>query len=327
VTRKPTTGRPWLAVIVPTFNGEAYISTALESVAAQADDDVECIVVDDGSTDRTIEIARSFRDRLQLTVLDPVPRGNWVAATNDGLRQATAEFACFLHQDDLWLPTRLAAARQLVETEPHAALWTHAAEFVSPLGRWAGWWHLPLSMDRGVEEPSAFIRKLLVQNFVCVAAPVFRREVALASGGLDEALWYTADWDLWLRLAAQGPVAYENKASVAFRLHPESQTALRTASTAGMRDQLERVFLAHFRTWSVDVDRKSAALVERVGRASIEINVALAAASHGDKNQLRGAFRSLCGLGPRAALVLLRESRLIERVGARVRLRLRGRNP
>ena len=59
---------------------------------------------------------------------------------------------------------------------------------------------------------------------------MFLRESAVAAGGLDETLWYTADWDLWLKLAAAGPTVYLPRPLAAFRVHPESQTATRSRS-------------------------------------------------------------------------------------------------
>lgn len=318
-------GRPWLSVVMPVFNGEPYIAAALESLCLEDPGAIHCIVVDDGSTDRSLAIVDTFVDRMSLTVYVGVRRRNWVAATNEGLRRATLEHACFLHQDDVWLPGRLSRMRRLVDEEPAAALWVQGARFLDQYGRSAGRWALPTGRSRGRLASFEFVRRLLVQNFLCIAAPVFRVEDAMAQGGLDESLWYTADWDLWLRLAATGPVAYERAAGVGFRVHPASQTSQRTSASDDMRDQLARVLERHLDTWRRSESGPDAELVERLARTALNLNVALAAATHQDRSLLLEAVRPLVHLPPSAWSQLLRSSRLVDRVAARVRIEARRR--
>src|SRR3954466_5222777 len=63
-------GHPWLSVIMPTYNGEMYLRSALESVLSQADDRIEILAVDDGSTDSTLRILESYRGRMPLTIFE-----------------------------------------------------------------------------------------------------------------------------------------------------------------------------------------------------------------------------------------------------------------
>lgn len=104
---------PWLSVILPTYNGAAYLPTALESVVAQGDRNIEVIAVDDGSSDQTLTILDSFANRLCLNVIQR-RIGNWVANTNLGLEHAQGEWACLLHQDDLWRPGRIRTLQDAV---------------------------------------------------------------------------------------------------------------------------------------------------------------------------------------------------------------------
>ena len=86
---------------------------------------------------------------------------------------------------------------------------------------------------------------MLVQNFISMPAPLFSREAALRVGGLDEDLWYTADWDFWLKLAAVGKTIYVPRALSAFRIHPHSQTVERSTQTDDFRRQLAIVLEKH----------------------------------------------------------------------------------
>lgn len=305
---------PWLTVVVPTFDGERYVADALRSVAAQDPDGVEVVVVDDGSTDGTLDAVAPFADRLDLRVDAGVRRGAWTAASNRGLELARAEHATFLHQDDVWLPGRVDAVRRLLDRHPDAALVVHAARFVSPAGADLGPWSLPLPGATGRAEPATVLERLVVQNWLCVDAPVFRRADALRGGGLDTDLWYTADWDLWLRLAASGPTAYDAAALVGFRVHPASQTATRSDDPSAFRRQLEVVLQRH-------LPAGTPAAARRAALASVELNVALASLSHGNRPAGAPLLRAAARLGPGGLARLARHSRLHERVAARLRER------
>src|SRR6267378_4475041 len=211
---------PWLSIVMPVWNGERYLREALESIRQEGTGGYEVIAVDDGSSDRSPEILREWERHLPLRHVARERGGNWVAATNAGLREARGDYVCFLHQDDLWLPGRLAAIRQEARHAP--ALILHPAVFIAADGSRLGTWRCPL--PAGEVEPPLFAERLIVQNFIAIPAPAFRREAALALGGMDEALWYLADWDLWLRLGSQGAIRYLTSALAAFRVHPSSQT-------------------------------------------------------------------------------------------------------
>ena len=99
--------RPWLSVLMPTYNGAPYLKATLDSIVRQQDKDVEIIAIDDGSTDNTIPILESYAHRLSTRVVKHCHVGNWVANTNDALAEATADHVCLLHQDDVWFPNRL----------------------------------------------------------------------------------------------------------------------------------------------------------------------------------------------------------------------------
>ena len=313
--------RPLLSVVMPTYNGEEFVAAALESVREQYRQAIELVIVDDGSSDNTLRIVGQFANDLSIRLLTPERMGNWVAATNIGLRAASGEWACFLHQDDLWLPQRLAHLWPEMETSP-ATLITHNALYVGPDGQGLGRWTCPLVP--GVVSPEVFVEHLLVQNFIAIPSPVFRRDAVIQSGGLKEALWFSADWDLWLRLGAMGPVRFLDETLAAFRIHPSSQTAARKLAPKEWEQQLSVVFEEHMKTWLVAGKRRAA--VGRAANASIAVNSALSAASRGEAVNLRETILRLARLGPMEWRRYLRDSRIQERVSARLKLKRR-KNP
>ncbi len=314
IESKPMRGL--LSVVMPTYNGERFIAAALESVRAQAVDGLELVVVDDGSSDGTLDIVRDFAKLLPIRLITPGRIGNWVAVSDLGLRQATGDWACLLHQDDLWLPGRIARLRQEME-RAEGALVLHNAMFVGPQGERLGPWTCPL--PEGLVPPELFIERLLVQNFIAIPSPVFRRSAALASGGLDRTLWYSADWDLWLRLGALGPVRFVAETLSAFRIHPASQTMAHRAGPGEWQQQLLRVFDWHFPRWNATAERR--AKVQHAAMASLAINAALAAASRGEGLRWTGPLLKFLALGPSGWRRYLRDSRFAERIGPRLKLR------
>jgi hypothetical protein len=190
----------------------------------------------------------------------------------------------------------------------------HNARFIGPDGEGHGAWTCPLS--EGVAPSNQFIEHLLVQNFIAIPSPVFRRSVTLESGGLDEALWFSADWDLWLRLGALGPVRFIPQTLSAFRIHPASQTAARSVSPGEWEAQLTTVLTRHMATWPVEGKLRTS--VERAAAVSIAINSALSAASRGEAANSGAALVQLLALGPAGWKRYLRDSRILQRIRSRL---------
>ena len=104
-----------VSCIVPTYNGEAYLCEALESIFAQTYQRLEVIVADDGSTDGTLEVAARYGGRVRVVVQ---ANAGPAAARNLGLRTASAPFLAFLDQDDVWHPEKLARQMAHFEARP-----------------------------------------------------------------------------------------------------------------------------------------------------------------------------------------------------------------
>jgi Glycosyl transferase family 2 len=279
------------------------------------DEGMEVVYIDNGSTDHSVDIVRDFTNDLPVRVMTPSRFGNWVAATNFGLSEARGEWACFLHNDDLWLPGRIARLRHEMELA-EGSLVLHNAVFIGPDGSRLGPWTCPL--PEGIVPPYQFIERLLVQNFIAAPSPMFRRDAAIRSGGLDEELWFSADWDFWLRLGAMGPVRFVAETLSAFRVHPASQTAARKLQPGEWEHQLSTVFNRHFAAWVAPERRKRR--VECAAKASIGVNSLLSAASRGEKISPLPVLLKLLGLGPLGWRRYLRDSRIVERVWSRLKV-------
>lgn len=117
-----------VSVIIPAFNAEAYLAEAVASILRQTAPATEILVIDDGSTDGTGDIARSFAD---VTCVRQANAGV-AAALNHGARIASGDCIAFLSADDIWSPDKLALQHQALQDTPNRVVFGHMQHFVSP---------------------------------------------------------------------------------------------------------------------------------------------------------------------------------------------------
>ncbi|HVC96814.1 MAG TPA: glycosyltransferase [Pirellulales bacterium] len=307
--------RPWLSVIVPTYNGAAYLPTALESILAQGDPNIEVLAVDDGSTDATLDILRAYSARLPLKIIERQHAGNWVANTNVGVAAARGSYLSFLHQDDVWLPGRLRVLRRFAARWPAAALVVHPCVYLSAEGRRVGYWHCPLPRREGLLAAAEVVPRLLVQCFIGMPATLVRADAAGAIGPLDADLWYSADWEYWLRVASLGRTAYCPTPLAAFRIHAGSQTLTSANLPSEMERQQGVVLSRHLPRWRSE--HPDGHCIARAANFSADVNVALANYAHGRPIGWRRLALRSASLGAVAWARYLRDSRIVERCVSR----------
>lgn len=316
----PAARSPWLSVLMPIYNGEAYLTQALDSILAQGDPDIEVLAIEGASTDGTLSILRAYEGRLPLRVLEAPQHSNWVKKTNRGISEARGDYVCFLHHDDLWRPGRLAALRKATLAHPGAVFVVHDSLYINSRGRVLGLYQ-PRLPDAGRPLPHEIaLEHFLTQNIVTVPATLFRRDALSRVGPLDESLWYTADWDLWIRLAGAGPTLYVPRSLCAYRLHAMSQTSTRGGDPAEIRSQYSAVAERHLSAWRIREGRPCPA--EDVARFSVRVNAVLASLAARRPAGLGGLAAALLRLGPAEAWRYARRSRILQRVAAYVRGRL-----
>jgi glycosyltransferase involved in cell wall biosynthesis len=198
---------PLVSVIIPAYNAEAYIGDTLRSALNQTFQDLEIIVVDDGSRDQTIARVAAFGDRVRL---HPQRNSGVSRARNKGVSLARGEWIAFLDADDQWLPTKI--ERQLASS-PAAMTFTDRFN----IGDRAG-----LPEVQSLCQPMAggdIFEALLCGNFITTTSVMMRRALFEEYGGFDVALSGTEDWDLWLRVAADHEIGFCAEPLVRYRLH------------------------------------------------------------------------------------------------------------
>jgi Glycosyl transferase family 2 len=164
---------PFISVVIDTFNHERYIEQAIVSVLEQdfPRSDVEILVVDDGSTDRTPEIVRKFEPKVRLLQKQ---NGGQASAINFGTAHAKGDLVAFLDGDDLWLPNKLTRVAEEFKKEPRPVLAYHKFSF-SDLRDGCTW--DPGFFNDVSGDVLADRRKLLTYRAAPTSSLVFRREI------------------------------------------------------------------------------------------------------------------------------------------------------
>jgi glycosyltransferase involved in cell wall biosynthesis len=220
------------SVVVPVYNAERYLAEAIESVLAQTWPHWELLLVDDGSSDRSPEIARSYVERHpdKMRYLEHPGRANRgeSATRNVGLREGRGEFFAFLDADDVWLPEKLERQLPLLDAHPEAG-WLYGNTlywFDDPERDYAP--HLGLPAGALVRPPHLVTSWLRRQAAVpCTCSLLVRREVVERSGGFDESFRSMyADQVFYARLALTAPALVDDGIWELYRQHTESAVAV-----------------------------------------------------------------------------------------------------
>jgi glycosyltransferase involved in cell wall biosynthesis len=189
---------PAVSVIMPAYNVEAYIGEAITSVLAQTFENFELIIVDDGATDRTGQIACEYAKRDGRIVVIHQQNAGLPAARNTAMRRARADIFALLDSDDLWAPGFLDEQLAILRSRPDVDIVTgNALTLGSHLdGRPARPWPDP--------RPQPDLTSILNDEYAIFIMCVFTRRVYDTIGGFDERLRTNEDFDYWLRAALAG---------------------------------------------------------------------------------------------------------------------------
>lgn len=197
-----------MSVVIPAFNAQAFIDETVRSALAQTHGDVEVIVVDDGSTDDTLNCLERFGDRI---IVHRQRNAGVAAARNAGVSKAKGEWVAFLDADDVWLPDKL--ERQLKAAQA-PLVYTNRCN-IGARG------DVPAVQTdvTPMHEGDVFLALLIEGNFITMSSVMIRRELFDEMGGFFEGLAGTEDWDLWLRVAERHSIRWCPEPLVRYRFH------------------------------------------------------------------------------------------------------------
>lgn len=215
----------YISIVVPLYNKEKSIIQTLKSVLLQTYDKFEIIVIDDGSTDNSVESVKAISDnRIRLIQKE---NGGVCSARNRGIIEAKYDYVAFLDADDLWDTLYLEEQVKLINEFPNAAMWgINFAEMTD--GKIAR--YLPTGLPdkfRGYVEDYFYIKNRISDLF-CSSSVVVKKETFEEVGFFDERIKYAEDNDMWFRIIASYPVAFYDKYMVFYQFDAENRALSKT---------------------------------------------------------------------------------------------------
>ncbi len=220
-----------ISVVIPLYNKAQSIRATLQSVCEQTYTDWECIVVDDGSTDGSADVANNYVRTLQIAncrfKILTQKNGGVCSARNAGIRAAKGEYIALLDADDQWDEHYLEEQARMIADFPEAALWgINFAELSND--------QLIRKLETGLPEgyrgyvEHYFAMPGRISDLYCSSSVVIRKLVFDKVGYFDERIRYSEDIDMWYRIIANYPVAFYDRYMVRYLYDAENRAMNRT---------------------------------------------------------------------------------------------------
>ena len=208
---------PRISVVTPCFNGERFLEDCMRSVLDAKYPNLEYIVIDGGSTDRSVEVIRKYEGHLAYW--HSRPDGGQAQAINLGLARATGDVLAYLNADDRYCPGTLDGVATLFREHPDINVVFGDAVFTDESGR-------TTARYAGVDRP--FAEKILYWRGWPIPQPTvfLRRSVVDAHGVLDESFSYALDYDWFLRIARTERFHHTGAVLAEYRLRGDSKTGV-----------------------------------------------------------------------------------------------------
>jgi glycosyltransferase involved in cell wall biosynthesis len=239
--------RTRVSVVIPVYNAERYLEASVRSALASDLSELEIVIVDDGSTDRSAEIIREIADP-RIVLIQTHASGGPARPRNIGIAHARAPYVALLDADDLIKPDKLSSAATALDRHPEAGFAFADFEKIDGDGRIlqsSVIMQIPtfreLVSESGEDSwrlipRSELERGLLGTNFIGTSGVILRKSVLSDIGVFDESLVYCEDRDLWFRLAHSCSALYREQIGHSYRVAPGSLTYKPTLRTA--RDRI-----------------------------------------------------------------------------------------
>lgn len=218
-----------ISIVIPLYNKEKSIISTLQSVCDQTNTDWELIVVDDGSTDNSLDVVRDRVNELKSEKVRLIHKmnGGVCSARNRGILEAKGKYIALLDGDDQWDKEYLAEQVKMINDFPEAAMWginfaeTNKGQLVRKLAT-----GLPAGYRGYVD--NYFQMKGRISDLFCSSSVVIRKDVFDKVGLFDGRIKYAEDSDMWFRIIATSKVAFFDKYMVFYQWDAENRALNRT---------------------------------------------------------------------------------------------------
>jgi GT2 family glycosyltransferase len=221
-----------ISVCMPVYNVERYVAEAVESILVQTYRNFEFIIVDDGSTDRSLEILERYAAQDARIRLSSRPNAGLVVRLNEMVAEARSDVIAQMHADDIAMPERLAKQLDFLNAHPEVVVVGCRVLTIDSDGD-------PIAEFCTVQTHEEIDRAHLeaVGGVICHPSATIRADAIRAVGGYRAEYWPAEDMDLWLRLAEIGRTANLPEMLLKYRQHLESTSSVKYAA---LREKTQR---------------------------------------------------------------------------------------
>lgn len=223
-----------ISVVMCTYNRERFLRRAIESVQNQTWTDWEFLIVDDGSTDGSLEVLHSFRDE-RIRIFSAGRNSFYCHTVKTALQECKGEYIAFINSDDAWYPTKLEEQMQIMETHrEYGACFTNVTlvddegrDITAQCPQMAGVFSTIFHTQKD------YLKHFLLHgNTLCHPSSLIRRDIFERSGGLQILFSQVADLDLWVRIVTMAPIYVIPRPLVWFRWDVKSQDQVSSSTTS-----------------------------------------------------------------------------------------------
>jgi glycosyltransferase involved in cell wall biosynthesis len=207
---------PLVSVVIPTYNYGHYIREAIDSALAQTYPVHEIVVVNDGSTDNTTEILKSYGSRIRLC---EQANGGPAKARNRGVQECRGELIAFLDADDAWLPRKIERQIEVLRELPEPRV---VSTDLMPIDRASVRLSIETRSCRESEKSIVTLRDLLEFASVVPSSVMIAKDYFKKLGFFDETLAGTEDMEMWWRIASVAPIVKITERLTLYRVHTGS---------------------------------------------------------------------------------------------------------
>jgi len=205
--------QPLVSIIIPTYNSERFIANSVVSALNQTYPNIEILIIDDGSTDKTETVIQKLPDSIRY--IKQVNSGP-SSARNHGIMQSNGEYIAFLDVDDEWMPSKIDKQVSLFESNQNLSItatsYIRCDADLLPIETTA--LNIP-SKEKGIIP----FRMLLEKNQLLTSSIMTKKNILDRCGFFDEEIQFGEDWDLWVRIAQLGEIGYIHTPLCKYRVH------------------------------------------------------------------------------------------------------------
>jgi len=211
----------FFTIIIPLYNKATFLKETIKSVFQQTFTDFEIIIINDGSTDHSLEIAKSYQND-KVKIYSQINQGV-SCARNLGIEKSTTEYCCFLDADDIWKPNHLESLYNLIQNFPEAGLYCNRYEIqINKNQTTKTVYDFEKSYEGYLSDffKSSYISRIATSSSTCIPKKIYSE-----IGGFDSKITNGEDLDFWIRIALKYKVVISNQISLIYNFQYNNESS------------------------------------------------------------------------------------------------------